>query len=89
MQGAGIALIVQAIVIVDAVGDVAGLLGFQNQRAGLDGVHAAGIDLEEVALVDGDLVEQVAPAALVNQLCELIAGRGVLSHNDGGVRIAI
>ena len=52
-------------------------------------MHAAGVDLEEVALVDGNLVQKIAPTALVHQLCELIAGRGALSHNDGGVRIAI
>ena len=89
VQRAGLAIVAQAVVIVYAVGHVAGLLGFQNERTGLDGVHGTGVDLEEVALVDGRLVQQLAPAAPLDHLREFGAVVGALPHDDRGTRLAI
>ena len=48
----------------------------------------AGVDLEEVALVDGDLVEQLGPAALVDHLLELGGVFGLLADDDGAALLA-
>ena len=49
----------RAAVVVHAVGEVAGLLGFQNDDAGAHGVDRSGIDKNHVACVDGDHFQQV------------------------------
>ena len=52
VQLAGIAVGVAAAKVVDAVGDVAGLLNFDDEASGADGVYAAGGNEEDVALDD-------------------------------------
>ena len=89
MQLARLAVSTLAVVVVDAIGDVARLLGLEHERAGLDGVERARVDLEEVALVDGHLVQEVAPAALLDKLGELLAVLGLLADDDGGVGLAV
>ena len=88
VQRAGGAVGLLAVVVVDAVGHVAGLLGLEDHRAALDGVDGAGVDLEEVALVDGHLVEQIGPAALVDHLLELGGVLGLLADDDGAALLA-
>ena len=78
-----------AVVVVDAVGHVAGLLGLQDGRARLDGVDGTRVNLEEVALVDGQHIQQVVPAALLDHLGKLGAVVRALAHDDGRARLAV
>ena len=52
-------------------------------------MQRAGVDLEEVALVDGHLVHEVTPAALLHELGELGAVARLLAHDDRGVGVAV
>ena len=89
MQRAQLAVGARAVVVVQAIRHVARLLRLQNQRAGLDGVHGAGVDLEKVALVDRQHVEHVVPAAVLNHLRGLGAVMCPLADDDRGAGLAI
>ena len=88
VQGPGLAVLQTAIVI-KAVGHVAALLRLQNQGAALDGVEAAGVDLEEIALLDGDLPEQLRPPALVHHVRHFPGVGGIVADDNGGARVAV
>ena len=52
VQRAQVAVSAGTVVVVQTIRHVARLLRLQNERAGLDGVHGTGINLEKVALVN-------------------------------------
>lgn len=78
-----------AVVVVQAIGHIARLLRLQNERAGLDGVHGTGVNLEKVALVDRQHVEHVVPAAVLDHLCGLSAVLCALTDDDRGAGLAV
>ena len=89
VQGTQLAVGAGTVVVVQAIRHVARLLRLQNERAGLDGMHGTGINLEKVALVDRQYVEHVAPAAVLDHLCGLGAVMRALADDDRGTGFAI
>ena len=89
VQRAQLAVGAGAVVVVQAIRHVARLLRLQNERAGLDGVHGTGINLEKVALVDRQHVEHVVPTAFLDHLCGLDAVLGALADDDRGTGLAV
>jgi len=55
-----------SIPIEDAVGEVAGLLGFEQHDAGADGVQAAGRKIERLSGLDLDLAQDVSQRSVGN-----------------------
>ena len=47
--------VLQSVIIVYTIGDIAALLCLQNQCAAFDGMYASRIDLEEISLCTGTL----------------------------------
>ncbi len=45
------------------------------------------LDHEEVVIVDGHLIEQAVPAALLHRAGELLTILGLLAHDDLGARV--
>ena len=89
VQRAQLAIGAGTVVVVKAICHVARLLRLQNERAGLDGVHGTGIDLEKVALVNRQHVEHVVPAAVLDHLCGLGAVMRALADDDRGAGLAV
>ena len=89
VQWAQLAVGAGAVVVVQTIRHVARLLRLQNERAGLDGMHGTGINLEKVALVDRQHVEHVVPTAFLDHLCGLDAVLGALADNDRGTGLAV
>ena len=89
MQIAQGPVVLTAIVVVQTIGDIAGLLRLENHGPTLNGVHRAGVDLEEITGVDGDLVQDLVPAALLDGGGEFLARGRTLADDDRGVVIAI
>ena len=89
MQIAQGPVVLTAVVVVQTIGDIAGLLRLENHGPTLNGVHRAGVDLEEITGVDGDLVQDLVPAAFLDGSGELLARGRTLADDDRGVVIAI
>ena len=53
--------VLKPVIVIKPVGDIAVLLGFQNQGVSLDGMYRAGIDLKKIPLPDGNLPDQFPP----------------------------
>ena len=79
----------EAVIVVEAVGHVAALLGLQQEGAPADGVDAARVNLEEVPRTYGDLPEELPPPLPLHHLPQLPGAAGVVADDDGGVRIAV
>ena len=69
VQLAEVSVAVAAQVVVDAIGDVAGLLDFGNDHSCADSMDSTCGDVEAVAFADVDLVEVVLDAAVGDLLC--------------------
>ena len=88
MELAALAVLETAVVI-EPVGDGAVLLGLQYQGVGLDGVHRAGVDLEEVSFVDGNLPDQLRPFPFPHHFLQLFLRPGIVADDDGSVILAV
>jgi hypothetical protein len=74
-----------AAVVVEAVGEVGLLLTFEEDDAGADGVDGAGVDEDEVAGFDGELIEQRLQSVVVDGGADIFGGdAGAESESDGG-----
>ena len=58
----------ESVIIVYTVCDVTVLLGFENHAAACDSVHRARVDLDEIALFDRDIADELVPPALMNHV---------------------
>lgn len=81
--------VLEPAVVVEPVGDVAALLGLQDEGVSADGVDGARLDLEEISLLDGENADQIAPALLRRHAAQLFPVLGVVADDDGGVRVAV
>lgn len=70
VEGAQVAVAVAAVVVVEAIGGVAGLLNLGHHAAGTDGVDAAGGNEEDVALADFILCQGLHDGLVGNHLPE-------------------
>ena len=66
------AVCLHAVVVVDAIGDIRGLLRLEDHRAALDGMDGAGSYLKEVSRMDGNLVQKLAPPAFLHEAGKLL-----------------
>ena len=74
MQLSIVAILILAFVVVDAVGDVGGLLDFSQIATGSDGMDASGRDEETVALLDLILCQGIADGVVGYHLLILLRG---------------
>ena len=67
MKLAGLA-IGQSVIIINTIGNITVLLGFQNHQSTFDRVDCSGIDLNKVSLLNRNLTNQFSPLALFNHV---------------------
>ena len=81
---AGLAVHAGAVVVVDAVGDVAGLLDLGEEDATTDGMDTAGREVEHIAGLDLMVGEDLGDGAVFYAFLVLIGGYGLL---EAGIEV--
>ena len=71
----------ESVIIVYTVCDVTVLLGFKDHAATCDSVHRTRVDLDEIALFDRDIADELTPPALMNHIRKLLMGLCVMPHH--------
>ena len=84
VQFAGLAIHAGAVVVVDAVGDVAGLLDLGEEDATADGMDTAGREVEHITGLDLMVGEDLGDGAVFYAFLVLIGGYGLL---EAGIEV--
>ena len=84
MELAGLAVHARAVVVEDAVGDIAGLLDLGEEDATTDGMDTAGREVEHIAGLDLMVGEDLGDGAVFYAFLVLIGGYGLL---EAGIEV--
>ncbi len=71
------------VIVVDTIGDIAALLGLQNQKSPLDGVDSTRVNLDKIPLFHRNFPDELLPAPLVDHIGKLLPGFGVMADDKG------
>ena len=90
VEFAGLAVHAGAVVVEDAVGDVAGLLDLGEEDATTDGMDTAGREVEDIAGLDLVVGEDLGDGAVFYAFLVLIGGYGLLEAGiEVGARVGL
>ena len=78
MEFAGLAIHAWAVVVVDAIGDIAGLLDLGEHDAATDGMYTACREVEDIASLDLMVGKDLCDASVLNPLLIFIRGNVLL-----------
>ena len=71
----------ESVIIVYTLCNVTTLLCFKNHAATCDGMHCARVNLDEIALFDRYIADELVPSALMNHIRKLLMCLCVMSHH--------
>lgn len=74
--------VLQSVIIVYTIGDIAALLCLQNQCAAFDGMYASRIDLEEISLMYRHFADEIAPLMIADHFLHFCLVFCIVSDNN-------
>ena len=77
--------VLQSVIIVHTIGNIAVLLCLQDQKPALDGVDGSRINLYKISLFHRNLTDKFAPASLVDHGGKLLLRLRVVTDHKRGV----
>ena len=77
--------VLQSVIIVHTVGNIAVLLCLQDQKPALDGVDGSRINLDKISLFHRNLADKFAPASLVDHGGKLLLRLRIVTDHERGV----
>ena len=77
--------VLQSVIIVHTVGNIAVLLCLQDQKPALDGVDGSRINLDKISLFHRNLADKFAPASLVDHGGKLLFRLRIVTDHERGV----
>ena len=81
--------VLQSVIIVYTIGDIAALLCLQNQCAAFDGMYASRIDLEEISLMYRHFADEIAPLMIADHFLHFCLVFCIVSDNNFCTRFAV